>query len=492
MFNSVTVEVSQVRCGMFVTALDRPWNQTPFLFQGFLIEDPNDIVTLRDVCAWVTVDPSRSRGDALTGLALDAAMPPPEPPRDRRVTPRVRPKPLPPPRRPGRGEAPGAGRAPAGGPDAIDFQSVTYERPDAREARRQRARGIVERVKRKATPLPAEQRPPEVPRDVALVRYDDESIPLAQELPRARVVAQAAREALAHLARDIVDKGELQLQEVEATANDLTESIVDNPNALLWLVRVREQDASTYMHGVKVAVYLLMLGRHLGYPPDRLAELATTGLLLDVGKLFVDAALLRKAGPLSEDEFFKVQRHVDLGLEALTRAGALPTGVYDGIAQHHERMDGSGYPRRLAGNAITIEGRMAAIADSFAAMTSPRPYAQPMSAYQAMRTLFSLSGRCFQESLVEKFVQAVGIFPTGALVELNTGEIAVVIRHNRERRLEPRVLVLTGVDRKPLAAPQELDLMMQKQLALEHGWRRIRQGLPVGAYGLDVSQFYLG
>jgi hypothetical protein len=166
--------------------------------------------------------------------------------------------------------------------------------------------------------------------------------------------------------------------------------------------------------------------------------------------------------------------------------------VVDGIAQHHEWINGAGYPKGLVGDAISMEGRLAAIADGFTAMTSPRAYASSVTAYQAMRELYRLAGTHYQESLVDKFVQALGTFPVGTMVELSGGEIAVVVRHNRQRRLEPWVLVLTNSYRKPLDAPYEIDLLTQGQLSVEHKPTRIARAVPPGEFNLDVSEFYLG
>jgi HD-GYP domain-containing protein (c-di-GMP phosphodiesterase class II) len=192
---------------------------------------------------------------------------------------------------------------------------------------------------------------------------------------------------------------------------------------------------------------------------------------------------------LAPAEHEMMKNHVRLGLEALRGSGALPAEVAQGIAQHHERLDGSGYPKGLKGNAISIYGRMAAIADSFAALITPRAYANPLAPQDALMNLYEWAGTSFHEPLVEQFVQAVGVFPVGSLVELSSGEIAVVVVHNRVRRLEPRVLLLTGPDKAPLAEPVERDLLAQGKS--EQGRVRIVRGLPAGAYGLKLRDYYM-
>ncbi len=460
---SITLETHRLCRGLFVAALDRPWEGTPFLFQGFLVETDAELAALQSECSWVVIDLSRSNPDAARGLHVPAA--------DR-----------------GDGRA-RARHALAGGHAPAPVITSTAR---SRKARSSRAQLLLERTAARHTVLPAAERPPEVPYHEPLVRYIEDAGSLRASLPRAAAAAKAARSSLAKLAQDIVEKGELQLHEIESTASDLTECIIDNPNALSWLVRARESDASTYMHNITVAVYLLTMGRHLGYPPPRLVQFATIGLLLDIGKLFVDRELLSRAGPLSADELGAVHRHVELGLAALTPSGELDQTIVDGIAQHHERIDGSGYPHRLAGDAISMEGRVAAIADGFTAMTSPRAYAPSLTAYQAMREMYRQAGTHYQESLVDKFVQAVGIFPVGTMVELSGGEIAVVVRHNRQRRLEPWVLILTDAARTPLQMPFELDLMTQGQRSVGDRLVRIARAAAPGEIDLDLSGLYLG
>lgn len=468
---SITLEAFQLRRGLFVTALDRPWVGTKFLFQGFRIDTDEELAALRETCSWVVVDLSRSDPDAARGLHTPAAG---------AKESRARGRPV----RAQRGAVDGVSGVV---PDVLVVSTVKTQ-----QARSKRARRLLDRTARHYyTPLPIEERPAEVPNWEPLVKYTEDPGALQPNLTRASAAAKAACNSFARLAREIVKKGELQLDEIESTASELTESIVENPSALAWLVRVRQNDASTYLHNVTVAVYLLTLGRHLGYPPPRLVKFATIGLLLDIGKLFVDRALLTRPGPLSAAELEQVQKHVELGLAALTPSGDLDQSVVDGIAQHHEWIDGSGYPKGLKGDAISMEGRLAAIADSFTAMTMPRTYGPSLTSYQAMRELYRQAGTHYQESLVDKFVQAVGIFPVGSMVELTGGEIAVVVRHNQHRRLEPCVLVLTDVNRNRLKSPIEIDLLTQKQLSIEHKLTRIARAVPHGELDLDVSGLYL-
>jgi HD-GYP domain-containing protein (c-di-GMP phosphodiesterase class II) len=465
---NVIVDAACLRQGLFVFALDRSWEETKFLFQGFLIANDEELSLLRESCSWAIVDLARSVPEATFGLSSR-----PVPAQRRRAV--------------GRGR-PSADKLAPG--DVVPARPAPRDEP-SRRARDERIEQLLERTAGKTGPMPDERWPAEVPKWEHLVEYAPAPATIQQDLPSALQATRAATSSLRKFSEEILTRGELQVQKIEAAACELTECMIENPNTLHWLLRARDKDRSTYDHNIAVAVYLLALGRQLGYPPKRLMEFATIGLLLDVGKLFVDRAILTKAGALTEQEVRDVQRHVELGLEALAPESTLAESVVTGLAQHHERLDGMGYPKRLKDTEISMEGRLAAIADGFAAMTSERPYAPVLTAYQAMQELYRRSGAFYQESLVDKFVEAVGVFPIGSLVELSSGEIAVVVRHNRQRRLEPCVLVLTDRKRAPLDIPIEIDLLSQHQLSVEHKLIRLARALQPGEVDFDLGALYL-
>jgi HD-GYP domain-containing protein (c-di-GMP phosphodiesterase class II) len=204
----------------------------------------------------------------------------------------------------------------------------------------------------------------------------------------------------------------------------------------------------------------------------------------------IDNDLIERAGPLSEDEATEVRKHVDYGLEILGKSPEMDASVVEAIAQHHERIDGSGYPRGLQGHEMSFGARMAAIADSFAALTADRPYAEPLSAFNAMKVLFSCANKLYEEPLIEQFVQAIGMFPVGSLVELSTGEVAAVVSHNSVRRLKPRVLILTDAEKGVLETPCGMNLMLEPKDP-DGGLVTIWRGLPAGAYGVNPRDYFL-
>ena len=318
-----------------------------------------------------------------------------------------------------------------------------------------------------------------------LTIYEDTTT-VEDELGAAADSFKRSSDLLHRMSEDIRAGEGLKLENVDAVIQDMVDSMVRNPDALMWVARMREQDLNIYSHGISVAVNLVAFGRHLGYPKEQLAELGMFGLLLDVGKIKLPRALLEKHGRLSAEEFEQIKDHVELGLNILNDTPNISPDVLEGIAQHHERMNGSGYPNNLMGDKISTFGRMGAIADTYAAVTKPRPYAEVVSPHQALQMLTSWSGSQFHADMVEHFVQSIGVFPVGSMVELSTGEVAVVVTHNKIKRLRPKVLVLTEPDKTVRANPGMIDLLYDVSEAPVY----IRCGLPSKAYGLDPREFY--
>ena len=518
------VATTDLKLGMFVAELDRPWLDTPFLLQGFLADSQVEIDTLRKCCSYVYIDLEQSNREVVDAIRRTESQQ-----AEGDVPPQSRSS-----EKPAAAEPTLAAADPATRPMPEDLampsraprgNRVYRTRADVRISSdtRQRFRQFV-----RATYSPMDlgdvddggplgrvlawlkrcfagnPRPKTVlverdrasrdairgwlPADLALTDYAD-ARPMEQELPRARRTFARCEDVLKTLVADIRVGRIPQVTEVASAVDDMVASMLDNPDALMWVGRMRDEDINTYNHGVKVALYLISLGRQLGFPKKELSHLGLIGMLADVGKIKLPRALLDKPGMLAPPEFRLVKEHVRLGLDALREAGTLPPEAELGIAQHHERLDGSGYPKGLKGDDISIYGRMAAIADSFAALITPRAYANPSAPQDALMNLYEWAGTSFHEPLVEQFVQAVGVFPVGSLVELSSGEVSIVVAHNRVRRLEPRVLVLTWPDKSPLAEPIERDLLTQGKTA--QGRLRIVRGLPAGAYGLKLRDYYM-
>ena len=193
---------------------------------------------------------------------------------------------------------------------------------------------------------------------------------------------------------------------------------------------------------------------------------------------------------MSRGEFEIIKTHVDIGVKMLKDTTEATRDVLEMIATHHERHNGKGYPKKLKGTEIPIFGRIAAIADCYDAMTSERSYAPAVSPSFAVRKLYEWRDIDFQAELVEEFIQAIGIYPAGTLVELSTGEVGIVIAENRERRLRPKVLLL--LDEQKLPLKESLMLNLRDIEYTETGEPLdIIASLEPGAYGISPDSIYL-
>jgi len=519
--------VDKLTLGMFVSALDRPWLDTPFLVQGFLIEDEETLAQLRQFCRKVTVDLRRSAVNDADYQPPPLKAPEPVEAKVGRVG-----SPRSPPRNRPRGLFPHwlkemfAGRGYVAAKKADEPSSLKHllQRDSltlAEGANRLAARkfedvdpALTAAKPKKALALPRKDLLAWLSEQLERVRFSapeetgaaDEpgpsqsrpkhgatvyhNVPLEQELQSADESYGAAIDMLGSVMRDIqVGKG-LEIEAVESVVDDLVESIIRHPGALQLVSRMREADESSYTHALQVAVLLASFGRELGFSREQLTYLGQVGMLLDVGKLRINEGILNKRGNLTPAEFEEVKRHVQYGLEIVEASGVAHPDVVAGVAEHHERLNASGYPRGLHDAQIAPIGKMAGIVDSFSALTSIRPYAQPVSAYTAMQQLQGWADTYFNAGLVELFIQSIGIFPVGTLVELSTGEAAVVLEQGRGRRLKPKVLVVSAPDKKPLEIPFVLDLL-HGEGAPADGAPYIRQGLPTASFAVDTTEYYV-
>ena len=322
-----------------------------------------------------------------------------------------------------------------------------------------------------------------------LKKYQDGST-WGEEYPRAQQAIQSLSEGIDEIFDSVANGGSLDMVKVKKSVEPMIDSISRNPDACIWLARMKQEDQYTYQHSLGASIWAVALGRQLGLPKSDLRSLAIGGLLFDVGKLQVDKELLNSDKPLTDEEFQQVRDHVNLGVEMIQDSGLMNQDVIDMITYHHERHDGSGYPKKLRGDDIPVFARIAAIVDCYDAITSHRSYARAIPPSTAIKMLYEWKDIDFQAELVEEFIQAVGIYPAGTLVELSSGEVAVVVAEYRTRRLRPKVMVLLDADKQPLAAIRTVDLLNVKETAAGEPLD-IVSSLEPDAYGIDMAAIQL-
>ena len=314
------------------------------------------------------------------------------------------------------------------------------------------------------------------------------TVTVDEELPRARAALENAAALVDQIFEDVTSGRDLSVEKVEQAVRPLVASVLRSPDAFFWIEGLRGHDSYTYRHSISCSALAAAFGRHMGFAEDTIISLAAGGLLMDVGKGRLPEELLNYRGSLDPEQVQLIRTHVQHGIDILTSAGITDPDVIDIVQSHHERDDGTGYPQRLMANAIPISSRMLGIVDAYDAMISARPYRAAISRHHAVRQLYAARDSLFQAELVEQFQVCMGVYPTGSLVELSSGEVAVVMAQNQVRRLRPRVVVLSTPDKQPSTEFRVLDLMEQPEgPAVE-----IVRSLAAGDYGLDTAELFLG
>jgi HD-GYP domain-containing protein (c-di-GMP phosphodiesterase class II) len=317
-----------------------------------------------------------------------------------------------------------------------------------------------------------------------------ELTPVETEVVAAREIYKSCEQAIQQSLDNLRFEGEIDSEKLTGAVTSMTESIQRNPDAMMLLNTLREKGSYELGRAMDTSILMITFGRFLQFPKDRLEVLGLAGMLLDVGKTKLPDSILKKQDMLSPGEYEDVKAHVMHSVELVRSATDLPHGVDQVILEHHERQDGSGYPRGLKGAAISIDGAIAALVDSFSALTSSRPYAEQASPSNALSLMHKLRGKLFHEALVEQFIQCIGIYPVGGAVELNTGEVAIVIAQNLVRRLQPRVMVILDAEWKPIYPQKILDLVKEPKANADEPYR-IRRTLPKDKLPIDPSDFFL-
>ncbi|MDB5808937.1 MAG: hypothetical protein JWN94_1059 [Betaproteobacteria bacterium] len=389
-----TVSVEQLKFGVYVNALDRPWTDTPFMYQGFVISSEAQLQALKKYCKKVTIDTDK-----------------------------------------GSDVAPSPFGGPARGPSVLDTikERVTYP----------------------------------------------ETVQVTTELPAARKAQKNTTAVMNDVFGSVKAGKALDAPRVKDAVSNMTDSVVRNPDAMLLLAKMKEASLNTLDRAMGVSIYMITFGRFLSLPRAQIDLLGMLGLLQDVGNLRLPAEVLNKKGELTEAERELCRSHVAHSVAILTETTGLPAELPALAALHHERVDGSGYPNALVGAKIGLFGSMAGLIDSFDALTEQRPYAETLAPAAALRVLYDERDTKFDGPLVEQFIQCIGTYPVGAVVELHSGEIAIVIARNPRLKLFPRVMVILDIHRNKLKAPKVIE---------QAG---IKRTLPKGSVEIDPSEYFL-
>jgi HD-GYP domain-containing protein (c-di-GMP phosphodiesterase class II) len=406
------VSTANLKVGMYVSKLDRPWIQTPFLIQGFFIEDKAEINQLVEYCDYVYIDIEMGEK---ADMYLDTVS----------VTP-----------------------------------SFEVKR---RLASNRQVESILNTGKKQVT-------------------YTNNKT-TREELPVARAAFEQATKCVAHVMENDIRKGKLDIARVKQAVEPILDSVIRNLDAFMWLSKMQHYDNYSYEHSVQNCALGIVFGRHIGLNKRELNTLATGLLLMDVGKVKLPKELLTKSTPHTQDEVAVMRKHVAYSVEILRKTEGINEHIINIALTHHERYDGSGYPNGLVGTQTPAFGRMAAIIDCYDAMITSTPYRQAIPEHKALQNIYNLREKHFQAQLVEQFIQCMGVYPTGSLVELSSGAVAAVLSQNAEQKMKPQVLMLLDDEKRPYVKKRVIDLGKKGEASLF-----IAKSLERNAYGVDVTQ----
>lgn len=271
-----------------------------------------------------------------------------------------------------------------------------------------------------------------------------------KEFPKAKKAINDLSDSIKSVFSEFAQTKAFNIEKMKSSIDPMIDSISRNPDACIWLARMKKENNYIYEHSLSSSIWAVALGRQLGLDKNDLKSLALGALLLDVGKLEIDPEILQVERKLTKEEFDNVKTHVHHSLNLVKDTKGLNKNILAMIAEHHERHNGEGYPQGLKADDIHVFARIGAIVDCYDAITSNRPYAKAISPSEAIKQLYQWRDDHFQAELIEEFIQAIGIYPAGSLVELSSGEVAIVLAEYRSRRLRPEVLLLLDKDKQPI------------------------------------------
>lgn len=286
------------------------------------------------------------------------------------------------------------------------------------------------------------------------------AVAMKDELARAAKICAESKDAVASMFREVRMGNAVDGEGARQVVQEISDSLKRNGGALISLARLKTADDYTYMHSVAVCAMMLALGRQLGLNEEDIRAAGIAGLLHDMGKALLPVDVLNKPGKLTAAEFEMVKSHPERGHWLLGKEGTAADMTLDVCLHHHEKIDGSGYPKRMKGDAISLYAKMGAVCDVYDAITSNRPYKAGWDPAESMRMMGQWAGVHFEPTVFQAFVKSLGIYPVGSLVRLASGRLGVVMDQTSASLTMPVVKVFFDSNTLQRITPEMVDLSM--------------------------------
>ena len=522
------VEVSRLSLGMYVAELDRPWEGAPFMLQGFLLDDEDDLSKLISLCQHVYIDRTKSisyhfvapakvnvavkREGAILRIKNPSSIV-----SDKAINVNTNKKytdntsfidilrdlkNYQAPQNVVQNSQDGtiynmkyAGETTAHLATTPAAVSARAEQDSIAKQLVSDIGGFVSRLFKReklSTSLDKSantKRQANEADDAYRITIYEEERPVEHEIAAIFPVYEQSQIATRAIFDSIANDHDIDLTAVSEVLDSMVDSIGRSPDALLWLAKLKKTDDYSYSHALNVSITLMAFGNFLAFSKKQIKDIGLAGLLQDIGKVKLSSDILLKAGKLTREEFEHAKKHVDEGLKILESTPNITSSAIFLVAQHHERIDGSGYPNQLRGNQISLPSQLAGLVDTYCALTTHKTYAKGVFHQQALDEIHQQAGKQFSSELIDQLVQFMGMYPVSSLVELNTGEVGVVVQQNQVRRMLPRLLLLLDPNKIRYAAPVILNLL-NSPLAASGEVYKIIKSLAPDSYGLNPNDFY--
>ncbi len=535
--NEIKVEAGNVNLGMYVSALDIPWEQSRFIFKGFLIEEDKELAEIKKVCKYIIVDKDRSvnvtfaqlspsvhekskqvaQGDLLQQFLANEAKngnSGAAPVKAAEIVKPVKPVEVP--------QKPTGTLASALHTEALDSSPENKAAETVPVVKPRLLRSIIaplvdlisgapklkenfnpnkihQSKKHLNTSVKEDMRRMQLAKDLrAEFEFSNSEISdkmtnyvtttsLAQEVP----VAKATQNNFMDVAQTTLalDMNDSSLHESVNVAKDAVADVVDsiarNPEAMQLVNNIRKLDEHSYQHAIDVSLLMVALGREMCLFKDDLIEVGLGGMLHDVGE--VKPKGVSKINTIKNITKFRVYKddHVQNGIKIAMKSNQSKI-VREIIANHHEHFDGTGYPMGRKGGQIGLYGNMICIVDTYVSLINGRNCEVALPPNKALDFMYKQKGRLFHPQMLDQFIQVIGIYPVGTMVRLNSGDIGFVIKQNKTWRMKPVVMVVMNKHKEKLETPVHIDLMNQHENKKQIS---IQSDLPMDTYGLRVEDY---